>query len=133
MFPRGCGTRSCVDWWKEFESVSSSSQANEVKELRRDSVRSSSKGLLGEVILDSGFLILDWRRDCSRKAPTEPGQRSEGRKGGILFGNAKCGIRNLKIEKTGKRLFTAGLKGEEIKDVTIKVYIPLIYIVNTGL
>ena len=35
--------------WKGFGSVSSSSsQANEVKELRRDSVRASSKGLRGE-------------------------------------------------------------------------------------
>ena len=31
-----------------MESVSSSSQANEVKELRRDSVRSKSKGLRDE-------------------------------------------------------------------------------------
>ena len=31
-----------------MESVSSSSQANEVNELRRDSVRTSSKGLRGE-------------------------------------------------------------------------------------
>ena len=36
------------DWLKGFESVSSSSQANEVKELRRDSVRTSSKGLRDE-------------------------------------------------------------------------------------
>ena len=56
-----------LDWWKGFESVSSSSQANEVKELRKDSVRRNSKGLLEEVILDSGFLILDWESDCSRQ------------------------------------------------------------------
>ena len=60
---------------------SSSSQANEVKELRRDSVRTSSKGLLEEVIFDSGFLILDWRRDCSRKAPTGVRGADAGRQG----------------------------------------------------
>ena len=55
--------------------MSSSSQANEVKELRRDSVRASSKGLLEEVIFDSGFLILDWESDCSR----------QGRKGRVML------------------------------------------------
>ena len=36
------------DWWKGFESASSSSQANEVKELRRDKERTSSMGLRDE-------------------------------------------------------------------------------------
>ena len=40
------------DWSKGFDSNSSSSQANEVKELRRDSVRTSSKGLRDEGVKD---------------------------------------------------------------------------------
>ena len=34
------------DWWKGFDSNSSSSQAREVKEQRRDRVRSKRKGAL---------------------------------------------------------------------------------------
>ena len=37
-----------VDWWKGFESVSSSSQAQAVKEIRSERQRSNSKGLRGE-------------------------------------------------------------------------------------
>ena len=43
-----------ADWLKGFESMSSSSQANEVKEQRRDKVRSERKGLRDEGVKDDG-------------------------------------------------------------------------------
>lgn len=36
------------DWWKEFESMSSSSQALAVKEIRSERQRRSGKGLRDE-------------------------------------------------------------------------------------
>ena len=40
------------DWWKEFESVSSSSQALAVKEIRSERQRRSGKGLRDEGVKD---------------------------------------------------------------------------------